>query len=242
MMARKVTALVALVAAITAGVKVRGLLLVTPKVGGGASIVAEGVRLYGHLWPALVAAGAAALTIAGTWLTYAAQDEARADLAADIEAANQERRRLEAWALGLEGATLELGAERKAGEATVKKAQAALDAERRNMAEALEHQRREVDRLRGELTGARNHVKRMKHQRGKGADMLSTREEIEAEVMQQFATEFGIGQAAFADGVIQGLKAAAQTLSGSEQMALIDLMNSLKTQMQATFSDPKHRR
>lgn len=72
--------------------------------------------------------------------------------------------------------------------------------------------------------------------------MTPTRKEVETDIVRQFAGETETGRAAFADGVIQGLKAAVQTVPGlCEQVALIELMESLKQRFHAvaTNLEPK---
>lgn len=70
--------------------------------------------------------------------------------------------------------------------------------------------------------------------------MTPTRKEIEADIVRQFTGEPEAGRAAFADGVIQGLKAAVQTVPGlCDQVALIELMESLKEQLQASATNPE---
>lgn len=67
-----------------------------------------------------------------------------------------------------------------------------------------------------------------------------THREIKADIVRQFSEEPEAGRAVFADGVIQGLKAAVQTVPGlPEQIALIELMESLKEQFQAAATNLK---
>lgn len=165
MATHKAAAIAALVAAGAAAWAVRGLLLVEPATSGGARIVAGGLRIYLHLWPVLIAAGAASLAILGAQAARAAVTGTRADLASDIRAADQERQQLDQERQQLEDQGRAFDTARRNGEAEIRRAQAVLDADRRGLTKLLDRQRQEIGRLQGELSGARQHIKRIKRRR-----------------------------------------------------------------------------
>lgn len=70
--------------------------------------------------------------------------------------------------------------------------------------------------------------------------MNCTGNQVEAEIMMQFAWECETRRHAFADGVIHGVRAAVECLSGfPEQVAVAHLMVSLQEQMKSAFTAPE---